>query len=114
MKYGVTLSNGNFNYYDIANGLWDSGLANTQDITRELQNLGANAVDTAQVLHYQLGSSLEVIADALDDGATFSYRDVADGIWNSGHGFNTGKLAKLLRDEGASWDVAVAAIDAVT
>jgi trimeric autotransporter adhesin len=115
MKYGVTLSNGKgFNYYDIADGLWNSGLAvNTRDIARELQNLGANAIDTAQVLHYELDSSLEVIADALDDGATFSYRNVADGLWNSGHGISDYRLSRLLRNEGADFWTTVEAVDAV-
>ncbi|WP_427162391.1 Calx-beta domain-containing protein [Aliinostoc sp. HNIBRCY26] len=115
MKYGVTLSNGkSFNYYDIALGLWESGLAvSTRDIARELQNIGANAVDTSQVLHYQLGASLEVIADALDDGATFSYRDIADGLWNSGYKFSDYRLSRLLRDEGAGFWETVEAVDAV-
>ncbi|MEO1347881.1 MAG: hypothetical protein AAFW84_03645, partial [Cyanobacteria bacterium J06635_15] len=105
MKYGVTLSDGKrFNYYSIAKGLWESGLrVNHRDIARELQDLGATSIDNAQVLRSQLGASLATIADALDDGATYGYTDIARGLWNSGHGINSDQLVNLLRREGADY-----------
>ncbi|BAY81603.1 hypothetical protein NIES267_10800 [Calothrix parasitica NIES-267] len=112
MKYGVTLSNGkSFNYIDVAIGLWNSGhKVSTRNIALELQKLGASAVDNARALNYGLGSNLRTIADALDDGATYSYGQVADGLWKSGHGINSGNLAKLLRDEGAGYWTVVGAL----
>ena len=110
MYYGVQ----EFNYYDVAYGLWNSGLAvNTRDIARELQDLGASAVDTAEVLHYELNASLEEIADALDEGATYGYLDIAYGLNHSGHNPSSGKLADLLRHEGAGYWATVDALQKV-
>ena len=96
------------NYRSVANGLWNSGLSvNTRDIARELQKLGSSAVNTSQVLRNELNSSLEVIADALDDGATYGYTDIARGLWNSGHAIDTEKLVSLLRYEGKSYNATV-------
>jgi len=113
MKYGVTLSNGKgLNYTSIAIGLWNSGHeVNTRNIALELQKLGASAISNAQALHYGIGSNLKTIADALDDGATYSYGQIADGLWNSGHRLNSSNLAKLLRNEGAGYWTTVGALE---
>ena len=112
LKYGVTKSDGKgLSYTQVAMGLWNSGLSvSTRDIARGLQNLGASTVDNARALHYGIGSNLRTIADALDDGATYSYGQIADGLWNSGHGLNSGDLANLLRHEGAGYWTTVGAL----
>ncbi|MBV6628071.1 MAG: hypothetical protein KI793_34990, partial [Rivularia sp. (in: Bacteria)] len=111
MKYGVTLSNGKrFNYVDIAIGLWNSGhKVSTRNIALELQKLGASAVSNAQALRY-IGSDLRTIADALDDGATYSYGEIARGLVNNGHKPSNRNLANLLRHEGASYWTTVGAL----
>ena len=93
-----------FDYTDIAKGLWNSGKTdfNSQDLARVLQNEGATATEIAQAFNYGLNFNLEVIANALDDGATFNYTDIAKGLWNSGESFNSLDLARVLQNEGAT------------
>ncbi|GCA94942.1 pre-peptidase C-terminal domain-containing protein, partial [Microcystis aeruginosa] len=110
MKNGIGI-----NYGQMTIALWNSGLpVNQRDVAKILRDFGASAQDVGKSLRNELGASLEQIADALDDGADYSWNDVARGIWNSGHGPNADKLARLLRAEGANWDQAVAALDAAT
>ena len=93
-----------FNYTDVAYALWNSGKIgfDSQDLARVLQNEGATAIEIAQAFNYSLGFSLETIADALDDGATFNYTDVAAGLWNSGQAIQSEQLAGILQNEGAN------------
>ncbi len=92
-----------FSYTDIAKGLWNSGKAiNSKQLAGLLQNEGANETEIAQALNYSVGLTLEQIADALDDGTTFNYTNVAKGLWNSGKAIRSSQLAGLLQDEGAT------------
>jgi trimeric autotransporter adhesin len=93
-----------FNYTDITVGLWNNGKTlNPRDLARVLQDEGATAVAIAQAFNYGLDFSLETIANALDDGATFNYTDITAGLWSSGKtDFGLYDLAKVLQNEGAT------------
>jgi hypothetical protein len=93
-----------FDYTSIAYAVWNSGKTgfNSLDLARVLQNEGATATEIAQAFNYGLGFSLEIITNALDDGATFDYTDIAKGLWNSGLPLNAPTLAKVLQDKGAT------------
>ena len=91
-------------FIDIAKLLWENrdGEFDPRKLAEALQKDGATAIQIAQALHYGLEFNLETIADALDDGATFGYTDIAEGLWNSGYNIDARKLADLLWDEGAT------------
>lgn len=99
-----------FNYTNIAKGLKNSGKnPNARTIAKLLQDEGASAIQISQALRYGVGSDLSTIADALNEGANFertgsnnNYIDVAEGLWNSGHSFNSLTLASVLQNEGAT------------
>ena len=91
-------------YTSRAKQLWNSKSTDfsERDLAKTLQEEGATVEQIAQTLNSSLGFKLEIIADALDNGTTFNYSDIAKGLWNSGHQIDAKKLADLLWDEGAT------------
>jgi len=108
-------SNPDNNYIAVAKGLWNSGHAfNSLTLAGVLQNEGATAPQIARSLYYGLDFTFEEVADALDDGTTFSYTDVAKGLWNGAIGVSEYRLIKLLKDEGAGVSETVDAVASAT
>ncbi|MBV6628191.1 MAG: hypothetical protein KI793_35615, partial [Rivularia sp. (in: Bacteria)] len=91
-------------YTSRAKELWETKTTDfsERDLAKTLQEEGASVEQIAQTLNSSLGFKLETIADALDNGTTFNYSDIAKGLWNSGHQIDARKLADLLWDEGAT------------
>ncbi|MEO1351468.1 MAG: hypothetical protein AAFW84_22120, partial [Cyanobacteria bacterium J06635_15] len=91
-------------YFTQAKVLWENRATNftKRDLANTLQKEGANAKKIAQAFNFGLGFQLETIADALDEGTSFSYPNIAEALWSSGHAITARKLADLLWDEGAS------------
>jgi len=109
VKWGITKSDGtNLNYNSVAEALWNSGYSfNARKLADLLWDEGADQSTIGQIFTY-LGLSLENIADAVKWGVTKSdntnlnYTDAAIAIWDSGYGFTYRELADLIWDEGAS------------
>lgn len=115
IKYGVTNNDGTgLNYTDVAVGLWNSGLAIDSRILADiLWDEGASQAQIGQALR-SIGISKEGIADAMDDGDIgFNYVDVALAVWNSGYKMSPYRLGVILREEGASFNEAVGALQTV-
>ncbi|MEG4084842.1 hypothetical protein [Microcoleus sp. POL10_C6] len=111
-----------FNYTDVASGLWNSGYAISlttlvdliqrkgatqtevfQAIAGALQSKGGTATEIAQTLNSGFRATLEQIANALDDGATFDYTDIAEGLYFSGETYVDSQIiARVLQNEGAT------------
>ncbi|WP_138498340.1 Calx-beta domain-containing protein [Nostoc sp. PA-18-2419] len=92
-----------FNYFDVAVGLWNSGLQPTKEqIAATLWNQGGiSQGDIGNALRY-LGFNLSQIADAIKNapGIGFNYIDVALALWNSGLRVNGGQIAATLWNQG--------------
>ncbi|MEM9215194.1 MAG: hypothetical protein AAGD25_12705 [Cyanobacteria bacterium P01_F01_bin.150] len=101
---GATHSETGSGYITRAKELWDNRTATfgTRDLANVLQQEGASAKQIAQAFNFGLSWNIETIADALDDGTTFGYSSIAEGLWHSGHTFGSRKLADVLWDEGAT------------